>query len=72
MAREYYVETYRPPYPERGIKVRVHAARDYSVDTLSPDMTSVWHVTHVATKQDAVAAVIERAAGRNVTVSQVF
>lgn len=72
MTREFYVETYRPAYPEHGIHVRVHTSRDYGTDHLSPGMTSVWHVSHVRTKEEAIAAVIERAAGKNVTVSQVF
>jgi hypothetical protein len=72
VAQEFYVETYRPAYPDGGIHVRVHTGRDYGTDYLSPGMTSVWHVRHVRTKEAAIAAVIERAAGKNVTVSQVF
>ena len=72
MTREFFVETYRPAYPQKGIKVRAHSGRDYGTDVLSPSMTSVWHVTHVETKEAAIAAVIERAAGLNVTVSRVF
>ncbi len=68
----FYVETSRPAYPGNGITVTVHRARDYAVDVLSPGMTSVWCVDKVRTKGDAVAAVIERAAGKHVCVSQVF
>lgn len=68
----YYVETYRPAFPGRGVAVRVLSEREYSIDTLSPGMTSVWHVDHVRTKQEALAVTIERAAGKSVTVSRVF
>ena len=68
----YYVETYRPAYPGRGIVTRVHAARDFSTDTLNPCMTAVFQVDKVSSKPEAIAAVIERAAGKRVCVSQVF
>lgn len=68
----YFVETYRPPFPQTGARVRAHRDRDYSTDALHPCMTSVWHVTHVRTKDEAIAVVIERAAGKRVTASQVF
>ena len=68
----YYVETSRPAYPGNGIKVTVHAARDFSLDVISPDMTSVWQVDKVSSKPEAIAAVIEKAAGKGVCVSQMF
>jgi len=70
--KTYYVETYRPPYPGRGLKICVHAERDYSRDVLSPGMTSVWAVQACRTKEEAIAAVVERAAGKRTAVSRVF
>ena len=64
----FYVETYRPAYPARGVKVRVHREKDYSIDCLSPGMTSVFRVEMVNTKEDAIACVAEHAAGHGVCV----
>lgn len=68
----FYVETSRPPYPARGIKIAVHKAKDFSRDVLSPCMTAVFQVDNVQTKQDAIASIIERAAGFNPCVRLVF
>lgn len=68
----YYVATYRPPYPEKGVKVTVYKEKDYSVDVLPPGMTSVWRVQHVKNRESAIACVIERAAGKGTAVAQVF
>ena len=68
----YYVETYRPPFPERGVRYRVHSQRAYSRDTLSPDMTAVFEVDNARTKAQAVALVIEKAAGHDVTVRRIL
>lgn len=64
----YYVETYRPAYPQRGVRVKVHKARNFGVDQLSPDMTTVYLVEYVTTKEEAIACVLERAAGHNTCV----
>ena len=64
----YYVETYRPAYPQRGVRVRVHKARDFGVDLLQPGMTTVYLVECVTTKEEAIACVLERAAGHNTCV----
>jgi hypothetical protein len=59
----YYVETYRPAYPERGVHVRAIRGRDFAEDCLSPTMTTVHAVHNVTTKEEAIACVIEHAAG---------
>jgi len=66
----YYVETYRPN--PGSLSVRAYRERDYCRDVLSPSMTSVWRVDTVRNKEQAIAAVIEKAAGKGVAVSRVF
>lgn len=68
----YYVETYRPAYPARGVKVRVHSAREYGTDVLNPGMTAVFEVSKISSKPEALALVAEYAAGKPVCVSRVF
>jgi hypothetical protein len=71
----YYVETYRPAYPPYlgvGVRVRYIREKDYSVDTLSPTMSSVWKVEHVHNGMQALACVIEHAAGKGTAVTRVF
>jgi hypothetical protein len=67
-----YVETYRPCFPYKGVCVRVHKEKGFNRDALSPDMTSVWEVQGVKTKEDAIACVIEKAAGCRTTVRRLF
>lgn len=59
----YYVETARPCYPQGGLIYFVHKEKGFSRDCLSPDMTAVFKVEMVKTKAEAIAAVIEYAAG---------
>lgn len=61
----YYVEVYRPCYPERGVKVRIHKESDFYQDMLHPTMTACFHVVNVDSESEAIAAVLEYAAGRN-------
>ena len=68
----FYVETYRPPYPGKGVEYRVWRQQEFSPDCLSPSMTAVYEVTHCSTKAQAVALVIEHAARFPVTVRLVF
>jgi hypothetical protein len=71
-SRTYFVETFRPAYPEKGVRVRVHADRDYATDVLHPGMTSVIEVSHVATKDEAIAVALEHAAGIGVAAHRIF
>lgn len=60
----YYVETFRPPDPGHVLRqFRVIPERQYSRDCLSPTLTSLWRVDNVGNKNEALAAVLERAAG---------
>lgn len=70
--RTFYVETYRPPFPDTGVKVTVHRDRNYSADVLNPGMTSVFEVRGVRTKLEALAVMVEHAAGKPVMVRKVF
>lgn len=64
----FWVETFRPPYPSRGVGCRVHCGTDFDYDKLSANLTSLWEVHGAATKSEAIALVAEKAAGFNVTV----
>lgn len=57
----FVVETYRPAYPERGLRVRVHRERDWP-DCASPTMTTAWFVD-CCTRSAAIALALEVAAG---------
>lgn len=63
------VETYRPTHDDthhgnRGlVRLRLHAAKNFSMDDTSPSLTSLWRVTNVHNQQEAFAAIIEAAAG---------
>lgn len=59
----FYVEVYRPAYPDKGIYYRVHSAKQYCKDILSPCLTALWRVGSVKTKQEALAVLLEYAAG---------
>lgn len=66
--KNYVVTTYRPPYPEKGVKILVLKAEDYP-DTAPPSLTSAWHVENVTNKDEAIAVALEYAAGKPVTAS---
>ncbi len=63
----FYVEAVRLPFggPKACVKVgyTVKRAADWGVDVVSPDMTAVFRVEHVRTATEAVACVLEYAAG---------
>jgi hypothetical protein len=60
----FIVETYRPAYPERGVRVRVHRQDDWP-DCASPSMTTAWHVDYCK-RSEAIALALEAAAGLRV------
>lgn len=60
----FYVEVFRPAYPQRGICHRVMRAKDFSRDCLNPGMTALFRVDCVTTKQEAISCVLEYAAGK--------
>jgi hypothetical protein len=62
----YYFESYRPPYPERGVRFRAHRG-ELDRDALSPCMTGVVRVECAPNKDQAIALLIERLCGHNVT-----
>lgn len=70
--KTYYVAAYRPPYPERGLKLVVFPEKDYSIDGVPPTMTALFRVQYVNNREEAIAAVVERAAGKGTAVSQVI
>lgn len=53
--KEYYVEVYYPPFPNKGRKVRVFRKRGpLNRDTLSPDLISL-HWVQATDRNDALA-----------------
>lgn len=68
----FYVETFRPAYPQTGLQYRVHSGQQFSRDALNPCMTAVFEVDCVRSKPEALAAVIEHAAGHGVKVCRIF
>ena len=58
--KKFWVETYRPHFPESGIKLRVHSKEPHR-DRLHPCMTALMCVL-AATRQDVVPKVAEAAA----------
>ena len=68
----YMVEITRPCFPAKGPAIVMHKASGFSRDSLSPDMTCVFQVDGVKTKEQALACCLERLAGMNTTVRQVF
>ena len=67
----YFVETYRPAYPEAGVHFRTTRAEKWSLDTVHPCMTAVFQVDLVKSKDEAIACVIEKLAGFNPAVTLV-
>jgi hypothetical protein len=72
--KEYYIEIFRPAYPEKGIYTRVHDAKTFTMDQLNPGATTLIHVSHVGTKDAAVALALESGLGsyRGGCVSTIF
>ena len=68
---KFYVETSRPPV-SRGVRIRVMNEREYSHDALSPNMTAVFEVDACRTKQEAIACVVEHAAGHTPLVRLLY
>ena len=63
---KYLVETFRPAYPERGVRWKVHKFdKGYTPDQLHPCLTSLTEV-EANGMGDAVAIALERGAGLNV------
>jgi hypothetical protein len=67
-----YVETYRPCFPETGVKIKVHKEQDYSRDVLFASMTSILLGFNAFNFPNAVACVIEKAAGKATAVRRIF
>lgn len=59
----YYVEVYRPAYPQIGVKIAVHRREQFSLDALNPGMRACFRVENATSKQEAIAIALERAAG---------
>jgi hypothetical protein len=68
----YVVETYRPPYPERGVRFRAHRRNRFSIDDLSPNMTAAFVVENVTNGEQAVACCIEKLAGKGTMVHPLY
>lgn len=62
---KYLVETFRPAYPDRGVRWKVHSGKTFTFADLHPCVTSLTEV-HANGRGDAIAIVIERGAGKNV------
>jgi hypothetical protein len=69
MRYTYYVETFRH---NGKVGFNVRRAADFSVDTMSPQMTAVFRVTHVKNGKDAVSCILEYAAGFQPCVQLVY
>ena len=70
-----YVATDRPPHPNgkrHKLKTVAWHEEDFSYDVLPPTITSLWQVDCVHTKDEAIAAVIEKAAGKSVVVRRLI
>lgn len=68
----YYVATYRPPHPEGGLHFIVYKDKDYAIDVLPATVTSLWRVESVTKKDEAIACVMEFAAGKKVCVTRIL
>lgn len=69
---KFYVEAYRPPFPEKGAHYRVHREKGFNRDLLSPNMTAVLEVSDVKNREEAIASVIECVAKINTKVKRVY
>ena len=68
-----YVEVVRPSYPQRGLETRIHKDKAFSRDVLSHDMTCVFRVEYVTSKDEALALIAEKLAGKNgACVTKIF
>jgi hypothetical protein len=70
--KTYFVETYRDPVTPFGVHFRVHKSEDFSNNRLHIGSTSVFRVEGASSKQEAVALVIEKFAGKNVRVAFMY
>jgi hypothetical protein len=55
----YYVETFRLPYPAKGVSFQVHSEKLWKIDACSPDLTSLFLVRDVPSRKSAIALLIE-------------
>lgn len=69
--RAYIVATYRPAYPDRGVKVGVYRPAEWP-DCAPPTVTAAWHVDNVRTKAEAVAVALESGVGLPVTARRIL
>lgn len=61
-----FIEVYRPAYPEKGVRFKVHGPH-FTRDDLQPTMTAVFEATGVQTKEQAIAVTLEAFAGFDTT-----
>lgn len=54
----WYVELSKPPFPEKGSKVRTFRMDEWDGDRLSPCLTHLFRVRNAENKEDALAQVI--------------
>lgn len=70
---DYYIEVYRPSFQTQRsannkikTRIKIHRGRGFCVDELHPSMTALFHVHGVQTQDEAIARVLESAAGVDV------
>jgi hypothetical protein len=71
-SKTFYVVIYRPPFPDRGVKHIIYREDEYGSEVTPPNITAVFRVQHVTTKQEALACCVEKLAGYNVSVSPII
>lgn len=69
--KTYVVEVYRPPFPEKGVKYRVHNGSTFTVDRLSPNCSAAFRAQLCSNRDEAIALVMEYAAGKRVQVQPI-
>lgn len=72
MPASHYVEVFRPAYPDCGVKIRAHRARGFVIDQTAPTLTALFEVAGARTADEAIALVVEHAAGHGVTVRRMI
>ena len=68
----YYLYTFRPPYPEKRVKLNIMNEKEYCVDVLPSPVTSAYRVENVRSRAEAIAIALEKLAGKPTTVYQVI
>lgn len=69
----YYVETFRPCFQDGGgLKFCVTRMKQFDIDRTHPCLTALFRVENVKTRDEAIAAVIEKLAGHRVSVYQIL